>query len=159
MTTAEGDRSRSRSDPQRLAEIEIIRTLSSQLGVSLECRRLSLGESASVEVDAYGEKDGVVHLAETYARIGRLHGSQPDKVDSDVLKLLLVQRHLRGAESDRPVRLLIVFADETARTSYLRGWRRAATEAWGIEVRVVDLQPETRAAIEAAQILQRMKNA
>lgn len=159
MTSVDTDRSRSRSDQQRFAEAEIIRVLGGQLGVSLKSRRLSLGENASVQVDGYGEKDGVLYLAEAYARIGKLHGSQPDKVDSDVLKLLLLQRQLRGADSDRLFRLLIVFADQSAKESYLRVWRRTSLREGDIEAPVVDLSPETRTAIEAAQILQRMKNA
>lgn len=138
------------SKAQRDAETEILATLSAELGVPLTPTRLPLGEGITVAVD--GVDPSGQTLVEVYARVGVLRSSQLDKVAKDILKLSLLSAS--QTVSVRP-RIIMAFASEEALGS-VRGWRRFTADTLGIELRVVELTPETRAAVEAAQSAQMM---
>jgi hypothetical protein len=113
---------------------------------------LALNESSSVQLDGIDEKNQVV--CEIYARIGRLKGSQPDKVASDLLKLCLIEQ-LRGSAW----RKILCFASpEAAKIVLGKSWLAAAAKHFGVEVHVVALPENERELLLAAQARQIMVN-
>lgn len=56
-----------------------------------------------------------------------------------------------------PIRRIIVFASDEARLS-ITGWAKRAADVFGVELHVVDIDPELRAAIVATQDLQKTVN-
>lgn len=140
------------STQQRLAEVEIIRLLSVELGLVLgPGGRIPVAPGAHVAVDARSDDDSV--LVEAYARQGALHGGQLKKIGQDILKFALLRQHEHLAES----RMIIAFASAEAMAS-IRGWVAVAAETFGIEMRVVDLGEDMRSALLTAQARQIMQN-
>lgn len=137
---------------QRDAESAIIDALAAKLGVVLACGgTLSLSGGVRIQLDAWSA-DGKFAV-EAYARQGTLKGGQLKKIAQDVLKLALLRHEPDRAE----VRPIIVFASEEARSS-ITGWVKRAADVFGVELHVVDIDPELRAKIVATQDLQKMVN-
>lgn len=114
-------------------------------------REIDLGDGVHVMVDGAAADKSV--LVEAYARQGTLRGAQLKKVAQDILKLATIR--------DRPdyaqARAIIVFASEAALDS-VRGWLRRAAEQQRVELLRIELDDDTRAAIERAQSRQVMVN-
>jgi hypothetical protein len=142
------------STAQRSAEAIALATLSQEVGVELAAAKVPLPTGERVELDGFAPGPPAI-LVEVFAHIGPMRGGQPHKVMSDALKLATAAKLLHAARWARPILLLI---DEDAAKKLRSGWRRAALEAFAIEVRVVALPPETREAVRAAQARQRMTN-
>ena len=143
----------SNSSEQLEAESEILATLRLELGRDLRPRTFELSTGARLLVDG-ATADGSL-LCEIYSHIGKLKGSQPDKIASDILKLLAIERSL-----DCPCTKIICFADlEAAQCLRNRSWLAAVATTLGIEVRVVALSSELRSRVIAAQQRQTMSNA
>lgn len=137
---------------QRDAESAIIDALAAKLGVVLACGgTLSLSGGVRIQLDAWSA-DGKFAV-EAYARQGTLKGGQLKKIAQDVLKLALLRHEPDHAE----VRPIIVFASEEARSS-ITGWVKRAADVFGVELHLVDIDPELRAKIVATQDLQKMVN-
>jgi hypothetical protein len=138
---------------QRLAEADIIAALAADEGLSFieQPGRVALTGDVWVEVDARTE-DGSVFV-EAYARQGSLKGAQLKKIGQDVLKLALLKREADYSDA----RVIIAFASEEARNS-VRGWLRQAAESFGVELLVVSISSDLRAAILSAQSRQLMVN-
>jgi hypothetical protein len=139
----------SNSDAQVAAEWAILH----KLGIVID---VALNQGTSVPVgDSVVKPDGAAMdnsvFVEVFAHIGPLKGGQKHKVSTDALKLLAIR------DVHPKSRLILAFADEDAARS-VSGWKAATLESNGIEVRVVDLDPDERARIEAAQQRQRMVN-
>jgi hypothetical protein len=139
----------SNSDAQVAAEWAILH----KLGIVID---VALDQGTSVPVgDSVVKPDGAAMdnsvFVEVFAHIGPLKGGQKHKVSTDALKLLAIR------DVHPKARLILAFADEDAARS-VSGWKAAMLESNGIEVRVVDLDPDERARIEAAQQRQRMVN-
>lgn len=137
---------------QRKAEAIIRDRLAEHLGMPLEPREIKLAAGgATVHVDAVSA-DGTV-LAEIFARQGELKGGQQKKVAIDTLKLITIRRERSEAK------LYIAFADQDA-SLYATGggWVAQALRSWKVEVVVIDIPPELRDEIRAAQEGQRMVN-
>lgn len=133
-------------------EATVLAALNEKLNLDLAPKRLVLGESTSVQLDGLDERRQVV--CEVYARIGRLKGSQPDKVASDLLKLCLLEQ-LRGGAW----RKLLCFAcPEAAKIILGKSWLSAAAKHFGVEIHVVSLPENERAQLLAAQARQGMVN-
>ena len=133
-------------------EAEVLAALNEKLNLELVPKQLFLAERTSVQLDGLDEKNQAV--CEVYARIGRLKGSQPDKVASDLLKLCLFE-HLRGGAW----RKILCFAcPEAAKIVLGKSWLSAAAEHFGIEVHVVTLGHHEQALLLAAQARQVMIN-
>lgn len=143
----------SNSAVQQKAEASIISALAKQLDVSgsLTPRKVTVLGGSFVQLDACTEGEGI--MVEAYARQGPLKGAQIKKISQDILKLALLKRDPRLAES----RAIIVFASEEARTS-VTGWVRSAAEQFGVELLVVDIPPPLREEIRSAQARQIMVN-
>lgn len=140
---------RSNSRVQSEAEGVILKGAGKERGFSLrQSVRLPLGQSF-VEVDGATNDESV--LVEVYARVGRLKGSQPNKVLADATKLLALRR-------ERPkARVILAFADQAAKDS-ITGWRAAVLETNKVETIVVKLGSKDRKLVEEAQHRQRMVN-
>ena len=137
---------------QREAETAIIDALAAKLGVALVGGgTLPLDGGVHIHLDARSE-DGKVAV-EAYARQGTLKGGQLKKIAQDVLKLALLRRE-SGYTDVRPI---IVFASEEARSS-ITGWVKHAAGVFGVELHVVDIDPDLRSAIVATQLRQKMVN-
>lgn len=142
----------SSSVEHQVIESTILATLNEKLGLDLVPMRLALGESSSVQLDGLDEKCQAV--CEVYARIGRLKGSQPDKVASDILKLCLFEQ-FRGSAW----RKIVCFAcPEAAKMFQGRSWLAAAVKLFGVEVHVISLPESERIKLLSAQARQVMVN-
>lgn len=134
---------------QIAAEATILAALGGAVGTPLiRGARFSVG-AAHVRPDGVAADKSV--FVEVFAHIGKLKGSQRHKVSTDALKLLAI----RADHSD--ARLILAFGDQAAAAS-VSGWRAETLKANGIEIHVVDLSPDDRAKIEAAQAAQKMIN-
>ena len=141
------------SSVQRDAEIAILRTLSTELGVALAPCRLELAAGVHVHVDGFHAGPPAM-LAEVFAHHGALRPGQRHKLMSDALKLVTVSKVLFGARA----RVVLVLADDTAAAGVRSGWRNAALGALGVEVKLVALPPDVAAKVRAAQATQSMVN-
>lgn len=139
------------STAQAAAEPLILAAVAEQLGVTLAPRRLALPGGASADVDGVAADESV--LVEVFARQGALKGGQRGKIARDALKLITLGRHRPGA------RLILALADEAAaKPLKAKSWLAEALTTFQIEVLVVDLDPDLRAGIRAAQVRQVMVN-
>ena len=140
------------SSEQLDAEAVALEKLGAILGCTLVGEDLKLDGGAKLRVDGINHEHRI--LCEVYSRIGRLRGAQPHKLASDMLKLLLAERHLGGSW-----RKIICLADEeAARCLRGRSWLAEAGKKMGFEVRAVELPPPLRGRILAAQRRQVMVN-
>lgn len=142
----------SSSTEQQQIESVILATLNQKLGLNLAPRRLSLSETTTVQLDGLDEENQVA--CEIYARLGKLKGSQPDKVASDLLKLTLVEDVLGG----RWRKILCFASEEAARVVQGRSWLAAAAARFQVEVHLVTLADAERELLLAAQARQVMVN-
>lgn len=139
----------SNSEAQVAAEWAILYKLGITIDVALnQGSGVPIGVS-EVKPDGAALDNSV--FVEVFAHIGPLKGGQKHKVSTDALKLLAIR------EVHPKARLILAFADEEAARS-VSGWKAATLETNKIEIRVVELDPEDRAKIEAAQARQRMVN-
>ena len=145
-------RHNSNSLEQSGAEHQLLTGLNDKFTLSLQPKSLLLKCGATVELDGYDPVNCV--LCEIYTHIGPLKGSQPDKVASDILKMLLVEKELGGIW-----RKIYCFADQSA-THKLRGdsWLACVAKQFGIEPEVVDLPEDIRNMVLNAQERQIMVN-
>jgi hypothetical protein len=146
------DRMASGAREQQDAEPLILRSVSEALGgVKLTARRLRLGDGAYVVVDGVAPDESV--LVEVFAHLGRLKGGQRHKVQGDALKLITLAR-------SRPAsKLIIAFCDQEAADCVRGGsWLAEALRAWGVEVRVAELEDDVRRGLRDAQERQVMVN-
>ena len=136
------------SAEQRAAEGEMLRILARQLGVTLKARRFPAKDGARAEVDGVSDHPPV--LVEAWAHQGPPKSAQKAKVLTDAFKLVwLERRFLPGA------RKILLFSDAAAARHFQgRTWAAAAIADSGIELIVVDLPDDRRAAILAAQARQ-----
>ena len=130
----------------------MLAALNKQLQLTLVPIKLTLNARAKVQIDGMDEKNRV--MCEIYARLGRLKGSQPDKVASDLLKLNFVE-HRRGGTW----RKILAFASaEAAQVVQGQSWLAAAAVHYKVEIHVVPIPDSERALLLAAQARQRMVN-
>jgi len=140
------------SAEQRDAEAAVIKLLELEVGCSLGEESVPLGGGALMKIDAVNREHHI--LCEVYSRIGKLKGSQPDKLASDMLKLLLAESALGGAW-----RKIVCLADtEAAKCVQGRSWLAVAARQMGFEVKIVSLPPGIREQLLAAQRRQVMVN-
>jgi hypothetical protein len=140
------------STEQRSAEIALRELINIALDCELNPETLDLGSGVKINVDGIDRSNRI--LCEVYSRIGRLKGSQPDKVAGDMLKLMLAEKILGGTW-----RKLICLADLDAAKSFQgRTWLGAAIKTFGFELHVIDLPSNVRECLLAAQMRQVMVN-
>lgn len=140
------------STEQQNAEQYLIDMLSSELGVALSSSKVLLPTGNTVQIDGYNEKEMV--LCEIYARIGKLKGSQPDKVASDFLKMVFVERSLSGQWSKH-----FCFASkEAAATVMGNSWLASVATTMGIKIHIYPLPSSIAKTVISAQERQQMVN-
>jgi hypothetical protein len=139
--TAAGD-----SREQRHAEQVMLTVLSHRYGVTLTPRRILLDDGIRVEVD--GADTELTILVEAWAHQGPPKAAQKHKVLADVLKLLHIAATLPVAP-----RLVLCLSDPEAAHHFTsaRSWAAHALRGFAIEIVVVELPADVRAAILAAQ--------
>lgn len=133
------------SAEQRECEELIIRSVSKVTGCELRQLRVSLANGGHLEID--GCDDDRTVLCEAWAHQGRVRPAQKSKVVMDAAKLFLA-----GQVMGTDPRKILAFADSVpARWFRGRSWMAELLKAMRIEVVVVELPPEMRARICAAQ--------
>lgn len=142
-------RTKSNSEVQREAQAEMLSWLSAHIGRPLSSDvRLDVGR-CTVEVDGFCDEGSQMILVEAWAHIGKAKSAQKQKVQSDILKLIHV-RDCLGATSQ--VDCIYVFADaEAAKVLSTDCWAGIAAQQHGIQTKVAEISPQTRAAILLAQ--------
>jgi hypothetical protein len=135
------------STEQREAEKFMVEALSAIVGKPLSPRRVFLPDGGRLELDAVADDASV--LAEAWAHQGPPKSAQRYKVLVDAFKLKVASDLLGGSP-----RLILAFSDESAAAPFQqgrRGWAAFALRREGIEVVVVQLPPDVREAVAAAQ--------
>lgn len=134
------------SREQRHAEQIMLRLLGARYGVTLAPRRILLDDGIRVEVD--GADPGRTILVEAWAHQGPPKAAQKHKVLADVLKLLHVATTLPVAP-----RLVLCLSDVEAARHFTsaRSWAAHALRGFAIEIAVVELPADIKAAVLAAQ--------
>lgn len=137
------------STVQRDAEVFLLAALSQSLNVTLAPTRLMLPDGSYVDVDGVGIEPPI--LVEAWAHQGPPKGAQTKKVLVDALKL----SHIARVLPEQPWRLILLFSDEAAAKPFRGGsWYAGALRDLNVEIHVVDLEPDLRAEILAAQVRQ-----
>lgn len=134
------------SREQRHAERLMLEMLGRQLGVLLAPRRIVFDNGVRVEVD--GADQHLTVLVEAWAHQGKPKSAQKHKILADTLKLLYVASTLPVSP-----RLVLCLADPDAAHHFTaaRSWAALTLRDFGIEVCIVALPDEIRAAIRTAQ--------
>jgi hypothetical protein len=134
------------SREQRHAEQVMLARLTDRFGVTLGPRRIVLDDGVRVEIDGADEQLSI--LVEAWAHQGPPKVAQKHKVLADALKLLHVAATLPVAP-----RLVLCLSDLEAARHFTtaRSWAAHALRAFAIDVIVVELPAEIKAAILAAQ--------
>lgn len=138
---------------QSTAEDLVREWLATQLGVALVSTPVKLSSGRSVQIDGYNAEAKIA--SEIYCRVGALKGSQPDKIASDILKLVLVEKELGGQWQK-----IICFVDDEAASVLSRAsWLSVVAADLGVHCRVAPLSDEMKQKILGAQNRQKMVNA
>lgn len=142
----------SSSREQSKAESVILSEINRLYGLNLEPTSFLLSDRHKVQIDGLDEKNSVI--CEIYARVGKLKGSQPDKLASDLLKMALVEKL-----TDRVWRKIMCFCNESAAMTLKgRSWLATVAAHFAVEVIVVEIPEKTREALLMAQKRQKMVN-
>lgn len=120
------------------------------MAIQLEPATITLASGARVEIDGANAKHTV--LVECWAHQGSPKPAQKNKVLADALKLTWIAQTMYP----RP-RLILCMSDSAAAAPFQspsRSWGAQALRDVGIEVSVVDLPENVRAAVADAQVRQ-----
>lgn len=138
------------SKAQRDAERVMLDLLGQSLAVRLEPATIPLASGARVEIDGADEEQTM--LVECWAHQGPPKPAQKNKVLADALKLTWIAQTMYP----RP-RLILCMSDSAAAAPFQSPSRSCGAQALqdiGIEVSLVDLPDDVRAAVGEAQIRQ-----
>lgn len=147
------DTSKSKSDEQQKAEIDIGNYVEEELDCSLnrnECVMIS--DNIHIVPDLYSEKDRIV--CEIFAHIGSLKVGQKRKISQDILKMLLLEKS-KGVKYRK---VLVIIDDRIEK--YLRGksFIAESIRQFDIEVKKINPSAETYENVLYAQKRQVMVN-
>jgi hypothetical protein len=152
-------RTASCSDAQQLAEQEMVRVFSHQLGPELVKTTIPVG-TAEVIVDGFHKDESCVTLIEAWAHVGKTKPAQRNKVLGDMLKLALVTAIFRRDHPSLKCESYLVFADTTAANIVNgKGWVSQAAKEFGIAARVAALSNDVIQTIKEAQQRQDIRSA
>ena len=137
--------SKSNSNEQQKIEGYMLEKLNEKEGLNLQSQKLKLSDGTYVQLDGFDEKNNAI--CEMYAHIGSLKGAQPDKVASDFLKMLLVEKN-RGCG----IKKYFCFADEEA-AKKVKGssWLASVAKQFCINIVVIELPENKKDEILKAQ--------
>ncbi len=137
---------------QQNIEKYILETLNKQEGLDLRPTKLKLDKNTEVWLDGYDERNSAI--CEIYAHIGKLKGSQPDKIASDFLKMILVQKCKKIS-----LKKIFCFASEEAAKKVIgKSWLALTAKEFNIDIVVILLPKEKEKEILQAQKRQKMIN-
>ena len=142
MTESAGD-----SSEQQNAEEWLLNELSKELGFKLIKKRFDLEGARQIELDGFCESPLI--LCEAWSHIGRPVGCQKDKVMTDALKLIFVNKLFYKGEGE----CILLFADPDAAAFFKRdeNWRSQCLQDYDIKVKVIEFTEERKAKIQEAQ--------
>lgn len=148
-----GKEEKSYSIEQQMAEQIIFQKVNDWLGVKLIENAKILVGNTFMQPDFYSKADRIV--GEIFAHIGKPKKAQDNKIANDILKMLLLEK-IEG----KIYRKIIVVCDEDEKkkldgTSVLAECIRQ----FDIEVKMIEIEPDLRDNLIAAQKRQRMINA
>ena len=139
------DRAAGDSAEQRDAEEYLISRLGQSLGVQLAKKEFELPGGEWLELD--GASESPLILCEAWAHQGPPKSAQKNKVLADALKLLYVERI-----ASKPAKKILLFGDKVAARRFQGdNWMARALEAFGVEIRVIELPEEKKDAVKKAQ--------
>lgn len=146
-------REKSSSVEQQMAGRIIFQKVNEWLGVELEENAKIFVGSTFMQPDFYSKEKGII--GEIFSHIGTPKKAQDNKVANDILKMLLLEK-LEG----RTYRKILVACDENE-IKKLKGSSVLAEciRQFGIEVKMIEIDPDLRETLIAAQKRQRMVNA
>ena len=137
---------------QQNIEKYLLDILNRQVGLDLRPAKLKLDENTEVWVDGYDERHCII--CEIYAHIGKLKGSQPDKIASDFLKMILVQKCKKIS-----LKKIFCFASEEAAKKVTgKSWLALVAKEFDIDIVVIPLSKGKEKEILQAQERQKMIN-
>ena len=137
---------------QRTAETVALAELNRALNLNLKTAVVNLPNKTLVQIDGFDEDAKVA--CEIYAHVGKLKGSQVNKLARDILKLILVQKHLGGTW-----RKIICFVDEEASKSLKNAsWLASTCSVFEVAVELAQIPEETKQSLIEAQSRQKMVN-
>lgn len=135
------------STVQQQAEILIIKAVEDKLNLnrdSISPKRIPL-KNTYVELDGYSNEAPV--LCEVYAHIGAMKGKQFDKVISDAMKMIFIEK-MTGIN----YRKIYAVCDIEIEKQLISGsWKAMALREFGIEIVRVDIGEEMKSKIRQAQ--------
>ena len=142
MTESAGD-----SSEQQNAEEWLLNELSKELGFKLIKKRFDLEGARQIELDGFCESPLI--LCEAWSHIGRPVGCQKDKVMTDALKLIFVNKLFYKGEGQ----CILLFADYDAAALFQHdeNWRSQCLQDYDIKVKVIEFTEERKAKIQEAQ--------
>ena len=142
MTESAGD-----SSEQQNAEEWLLNELSKELGFKLIKKRFDLEGARQIELDGFCESPLI--LCEAWSHIGRPVGCQKDKVMTDALKLIFVNKLFYKDEGE----CILLFADPGAAALFQRpeNWRSQCLKDYDIKIKIIEFTEEIKAKIQEAQ--------
>ena len=139
------------STTQRDVEPVILAVVSTEIGVELGPRRLTLPSGAWCHVDGVSADERV--LVEVFAHQGKVKGGQRGKIARDTLKLMTLRHHRPEA------RLILALADPAlVKSLTAMSWLAEALRTFDVDVLFVEIDADDRAAVAEAQVRQVMVN-
>ncbi len=130
---------------QKEAEAWVLSELRKRPGYgTLKERRVDIGLG---HCQPDGVTDNGMTMVEIYARVGRLTGSQPKKIATDILKFATLKRQ-KGRSN---VRCEIYFVDADAKDS-VTGWKKEAANQFGVKLNVIEIPGNLRKKLLKAQL-------
>ena len=151
-----GEKNKSSSEEQMIAEQYIFETIEKQLQIELEHnRKIYLADNpfTYIQPDFYSEEYCIV--GEIFSHIGKPKKAQNNKIANDVMKMLLLEKI-----TEKTYRKIIVVCDEIE-LEKLNGKSVLAEtiRQFGIEIIYIEIEDEMRNTILEAQKRQTMVNA
>jgi hypothetical protein len=142
MTESAGD-----SSEQQNAEKWLLNELSKERGLKLIKKRFDLEGARQIELDGFCESPLI--LCEAWSHIGRPVGCQKDKVMTDALKLIFVNKLFYKGEGE----CILLFADYDAAALFQHdeNGRSQCLLDYDIKVKVIEFTEEIKAKIQEAQ--------
>ena len=142
MTKLAGD-----SSEQQNAEKWLLDELSEKRGIKLIKKRFDLEGARQIELDGFCESPLI--LCEAWSHIGRPVGCQKDKVMTDALKLIFVNKHFYEGEGE----CILLFGDPGAAALFKHdeNWRSQCLQEYDIKVEVIKFTEDREAKIQKAQ--------
>jgi hypothetical protein len=130
----------------------MLKKLNRKRRIALAPASVRLENGTEVQIDGIDKSRRV--LCEVYAHIGTMKGSQPDKVATDMLKLILVE-----PKHGRRWRKILCFADKEAMSRFSgKSWLAEAVQMFHFELELATLPRKARIKVARAQRRQTMVN-